>query len=184
MSGLLHYPYEAPQGERIIKFIIYLFKTDNDLADVATRSMIAAVLANSETWWQGPNLLREAESEWQGNLIKQPSSVSREIRIQGRFSKAKIQGSQESTLIVVTEEGSLGWPLYPFPFSSWTRLAGIHGLISHFLHNCCLPKAQRRAGEIRLEGIKAAEAEIIAQVQEKHQRVSVNRRRERTSPVK
>ena len=68
--------------------------------------MKATELANCDSWWQGPKFLREGESEWPENLIKQPSSAPREIRTRGRFSKADIQGSQESTLIAVTGERS------------------------------------------------------------------------------
>ena len=140
--------------------------TDENPADFSTRSMTATELANSETWWQGPKFQKEAEPEWLENPIKQPSSGPREIRTRGRFSKAEIQSSQETTLIAVTEERPLDWYLDSRRFSSWTRLARIHPWVSRILRNCCLPKAQRTAGEINLEEIKAsAEAEIIGQAQ-------------------
>ena len=41
------------------------------------------------------------------------------------------------------------------------QLARENAWVSRFLDNCYLPKAQRTAGEIALEEIKAAEAEIL-----------------------
>ena len=76
--------------------------TENNPADLATRSVTASGLACSEIWWQGPKLLKKPESEWPENLIQASSSSQKEFGPRGRFSKAETNKGQESTLTAAT----------------------------------------------------------------------------------
>ena len=112
-------------------------------------------MACSEIWWQGPK--KRGGVRKAGELFPQSSSVQKEIRTRGRYSKAEVKEGQESTLTVVTGDGSHDWRLNLPRFSSWTRLARIHEWVSRFLDNCCLPKEQRVARKLDWEEIKSPE---------------------------
>ena len=109
--------------------------TEMNPEDHVTRGLTALELAQNDTWWKGPDFLRNSEAEWPEKRIKHNILSDKEVKKSGRTS---IETDQNATTLLSTIVTST-WYLEPKCFSSWSRLTRIQAWAYRFLDNCQMP---------------------------------------------
>ncbi len=125
-------------------------------ADILSRGMKAADLAQADMWWRGPDFLRQLEETWPENKVNSGIDTDNEMKTAAVSQREKSQtSSQQQTnnakpiddvvhsFVTVCEDVYL---LKPERWSSWLKLSRIQAWIYRFIDNC------QRSANTRVSG--------------------------------
>ena len=150
--------------------------TELNPADYLTRGLKILELVDKESWWEGPNYLRDGEERWPKNKVNVVTDTESAIReVKRKYVKANqlpktgtqvLMDIQGMTMVVLDKSnGNLSWRLSPECFSSWKRYTRIYSWVMRFISNCHVNKEHRMKGELSLDEIRDTEKLIIKNMQ-------------------
>ena len=141
--------------------------TAQNPADCVTRGMSAANLVKSNTWWRGPEFLRQDEENWPAKKsFEKPTGDAELKRCATATSDMRTSPIHDGAYLTVTSGGdSLTFPLDPSHFSSWLRLRRVLSWINRFINNCQKFRKDREYGELLSSELKNAEIQLIRYAQ-------------------
>ncbi|XP_025192641.1 uncharacterized protein LOC112592702 [Melanaphis sacchari] len=100
--------------------------TKENPADLISRGIDAASIAQSKLWWHGPHWLIQSQSTWP-NSYQSPDTLP-ELRT--------------VKLVLTASDGSSPWLLEKY--SSWSKLLRVTALVQRFINNCKLSHLKNR----------------------------------------
>ena len=120
-------------------------------ADLASHGSGVVDLADSSSWWQGPQFLHRDSSMWLPKIVREPSNSTVE----------ECKSPPVEARVFVTNEIP---ELLPRQFSDWTRLVMTRAWVHRFIVNC--RNKERTGGELTSDEIEAAGHSIIREAQQ------------------
>ncbi len=132
--------------------------TAENPADIITRGVTASQLVAKQSWCAGPEFLIHEECDWPDRFLEKVSTSQGEMK-QRHLKEAECVTMHSA--ISVDEN----WSLNPERFSDWVKLVRRQACVRRFLHNCRLPKAERKFSDLQVEEIEDAEIQIISNMQ-------------------
>lgn len=132
-------------------------------ADLGSRGVTIDKLCEDDTWWVGPEFLRESPEKWPKNDFK-PDDAARSDQ-----KRKSATNASEHAFLSQTESTDELNRLDPERFSSWSRLVRVYAWVVRFINNCQLPNVERQAGKaLTAAEIRSAEDMIISETQMKN----------------
>ena len=131
-------------------------------ADYLTRGVKLMELVELRMWWEGPEYLKEDESQWPRNVVdKRPASAVEEVK-----QKYTMKEPSEEKSAFMTTTTKIIWRLQPERFSSWNKLTRLQAWVMRFTTNCRSHQHERLLDKgINLEEIRDAEKLILKTTQ-------------------
>ena len=130
--------------------------TAQNPADCVTRGMSAANLVKNNTWWRGPEFLRQDEENWPAKKsFEKPTGDVELKRCATATSDMRTSPIHDGAYFTVASGyDSLTFPLDPIRFSSWLRLRRVLSWINRFINNCQKFRKEREYGELLSSELK------------------------------
>ena len=131
-------------------------------ADYLTRGVKLMELVELRMWWEGPEYLKEDESQWPRNVVyKRHASAVEEVK-----QKYTVKEPSEEKSAFMTTTTKIIWRLQPERFSSWNKLTRLQAWVMRFTKNCRSHQHERLLDKgINLEEIWDAEKLILKTTQ-------------------
>ena len=133
--------------------------TAQNPADCVTRGMSAANMVKSDTWWRGPEFLRQGEEKWPASKYFEKPTGDVELK-RCATTTLDMQASpfmERAYLTVTLGADNLNFPPDPGHFSSWLRLRRVLSWVYRFINNCQKFWTDREYGELLSSELKNAE---------------------------
>ena len=163
--------------------------TELNPADYLTRGLKVLQLIDKNSWWEGPNYLRDSEERWPRNkVINDTEQATKEIK--KKYVKVNqlcengtqaLMDVQSITMVALDKSNhDLSWRLHPECFSSWKRYTRVYSWVMRFINNCHINKEHRVKGELSLDEIRDAKKLIIKNMQREvfYEYVALQKRRQ------
>ena len=130
-------------------------------ADILSRGIEVAALANNDCWWSGPAFLKIDKSKWPETLVPLPPQTLNETR--KKFNETFV--TQTNPTDSFERNKSDCWRLKPERYSDWSRLLKIYAFVYRFLENCKLSRTERKFGPVEASELQDAENQILKMTQ-------------------
>ena len=142
--------------------------TAQNPADCVTRGMSVANLIISDTWWRGPDFLRQGEEKWPASKSFEKPTGDVELK-RCATTTLNMQTSpfmDRAYLTVTLGADNLNFPLDPSHLSSWLRLRRVLSWVHRFINNCQKFRTDREYGELLSSELKNAKLQLIRYAQQ------------------
>lgn len=130
----------------------YHVRTHDNPADIISRGINPANLANTNLWWQGPDYLRKDAEEW---------SYSKNITHFARISTDTPEIRRKAVIALSAFQSYNNFER----FSDYTKLIYVTALCLRFINNCKVSKSQRQTDKLQLCELNNARLKLIEVVQ-------------------
>lgn len=133
--------------------------TSENPADFISRGLSVKDLAQSNTWWNGPNFLHLMETEWPVLKISDKKTDVGDVEEKSPLSLN--YHVREDKSLATTDEARR---LNPKRFSEWLRLVRVSSWVHRFLYNC-RENNRKLTGLLGPDELRDSELRLIKQAQ-------------------